>query len=91
MAERDSTAGDPLHPHHRHNNLQQQLAELDNRIYQLLCASRFVFSAMQAITQQEEEPGLDQHRHFGLCAICQWLEETGENILRQLKEARQDL
>lgn len=84
MAERNDTSGTPPEPNP--HPLQQELAELDNQLYRLLCVVQVYHEALQALIAEDAE-GADVRRQFGLSCVHDWIEGMGLAALKQLERA----
>ena len=91
MTKHDCKSGDALQPSKYPRELHQQLKQLDESLYQLLCAGRFYRSAVEAVIYQadkEQTINMDTDWQFGLFLVGQWLEESGHGIMQKVGEIR---
>ena len=87
MAGKHSKSDDALHPNDEHE-LNQQLLDLSNDLFKLVCMSRFyhqAFHAMILINKTEEWP-LDEHAQYGLFSIGEWLHDQGNSLIQQAEK-----
>ena len=91
MADTKCKADTPLQPSKNRHPLHRDLKQLDDRLYQLLCAGRFYRSAVEAVIYQadnEQTFNMDTDWQFGLFLVGQWLEESGQGIMQKVGEIR---
>ena len=91
MADTKSKADTPLQPSKNRHSLHRELKQLDESLYQLLCAGRFYRAAVEAViyqAQKEQTFNIDADWQFGLFLVGQWLEESGHGIMQKVGEIR---
>jgi len=96
MAERDSTPDTPVPPSKTYHKaacpppnpeLTQELTELDDGLYRLLCVLQFYRESMENVTAQNE-PTLTTEWHYGAHLLGEWMSETGEGLRQRVERMR---
>jgi len=74
----------------RHQQLKdevnRQLAQFDDQLYELLARYHFYHDTIDAVTQRDNYPA---RWHFGLSANHQTLKHTADTVLTELEAIRQ--
>ena len=84
MADNKCKADAPLHPDQAREQLNQQLLDLSNGLFKLVCISRFYHQAFHAITTvNNHDWPLDEQAQYGLFTIGEWLHEQGNTLIQQ--------